>query len=186
MRRSKLIVNEEEAQALVRAIFDLYLVKEGLIPVVQELERRGWCNKRWTTRKGQPIGGNLFTKTTLHKLLTNVAYLGQVKYKNEVHPGEHVSIILTETCFRVQSKLRHHNVAGTGKNRKPGGAVLQGLVRCVPCGCAADAVADEARRQPQGSLLPAPAAQKQGVAHLPLEVGAGGTTGKLGGSATPA
>ena len=43
--RFKLVVNEDEA-ARVRAIFELYLQHEGLIPVVQELARRGWCNKR--------------------------------------------------------------------------------------------------------------------------------------------
>ena len=133
--RSKLIVNEEEARR-VRAIFDLYLAKKGMIPVVQELERLGWCNKRWTTRKGQPIGGKPFTKTTLHHLLTNVAYVGQVKYKSEVHKGEHAGIVAAKTWQRAQAKLRHHNVSGAGKNRKPGDAVLQGLIRCVPCGCA--------------------------------------------------
>ena len=48
----KLIVNEEEA-AQVRAIFDLYLEHEGLVPVIAELHRRGWLNKRWVTCKGQ-------------------------------------------------------------------------------------------------------------------------------------
>src|SRR5581483_7424277 len=36
----KLVVNEAEA-VRVRAIFELYLQREGLIPVVQELQRRG-------------------------------------------------------------------------------------------------------------------------------------------------
>ena len=63
------------------------------MPVVEELERRGWLNKRWVTRKGQVRGGRPFTKTSLHKLLTNVAYSGRVKYKNEVHHGEHPAII---------------------------------------------------------------------------------------------
>ena len=44
----KFVVNEEEA-VRVRAIFALYLQLEGLIPVVQELARRGWVTKRWTT-----------------------------------------------------------------------------------------------------------------------------------------
>jgi site-specific DNA recombinase len=53
---SKLIVNPAE-DAHVRAIFALYLEHQGLIPVVQELARRGWVNKRWITRKGQARGG---------------------------------------------------------------------------------------------------------------------------------
>ncbi len=44
----------------VRAIFDLYLEHEALLPVVQELERQGWVNKRWTTGKGRERGGQPF------------------------------------------------------------------------------------------------------------------------------
>ena len=76
-RGSKLAVNEEEA-ARVRAIFQLYLELQSLIPVVVELERRGWTNKRWTTRKGRERGGKPFTKTSLHRLLTNVVYVGKI------------------------------------------------------------------------------------------------------------
>src|SRR5262245_36086565 len=47
----KLVVNEHEAKR-VRAIFQLYLDHQGLVPVAQELARRRWTNKRWTTRKG--------------------------------------------------------------------------------------------------------------------------------------
>ena len=51
-RSTRLVVNEDEA-ARVRAIFALYLQHESLLPVVQELERRGWTNKRWKTRGGK-------------------------------------------------------------------------------------------------------------------------------------
>jgi site-specific DNA recombinase len=52
----KLLVNADEA-VRVRAIFDLYLQRESLLAVVQELANRGWLNKRWTTRKGHERGG---------------------------------------------------------------------------------------------------------------------------------
>src|SRR5688500_20166390 len=55
-RGSKLVINEDEA-IRVRTIFELYLKHEGLVRVVEELERRGWVNKRWTTRKGHERGG---------------------------------------------------------------------------------------------------------------------------------
>ena len=83
-RGFRLVVNEAEAER-VRAIFKLYLQHESLLAVVQELERLGWVNKRWQTRKGRMTGGQRFTRTNLYRLLTNVAYVGKVRYKDEVH-----------------------------------------------------------------------------------------------------
>jgi site-specific DNA recombinase len=90
-RGSTLVVHKAEAQR-VRAIFTLYLQHQSLVPVVEELKRRGWRNKRWRTRKGSSRGGKPFTRNTLHQLLTNVVYRGQIRYRQEVHPGEHPAI----------------------------------------------------------------------------------------------
>src|SRR5438445_279549 len=79
---TKLVVSEDEAKQL-RQIFELYLKHEALIPTVQELQRRGWTNKRFTKRDGAPCGGMPFDKGTLFNTLTNVIYLGQVRYKDE-------------------------------------------------------------------------------------------------------
>jgi site-specific DNA recombinase len=133
--RFKLVVNEDEA-ARVRAIFELYLQHEGLIPVVQELARRGWCNKRWTTRKGRERGGKAFTKTNLHKLLTNVAYNGKIKYKTETHDGEHAAIVDPSIWQRVQDMLGRNGRTGGALVRNKFGAFLKGMLRCVPCGSA--------------------------------------------------
>jgi site-specific DNA recombinase len=132
---SKLLVHEEEA-VRVRAIFDLYLEHQSLLPVVQELERRGWVNKRWQTRKGHQRGGKPFTRTNLYRLLTNVAYLGKVRYKDEIHQGEHPAIVDPRVFQRVQAILQGHGRIGGAPVRNPFGALLKGLLRCVPCGCA--------------------------------------------------
>jgi site-specific DNA recombinase len=91
-RGARLLVNEDEA-VRVRAIFPLYLEHQALLPGVQELERRGWAGKRWQTRRGHERGGRPFTRTSLHRLLTNVAYIGKSRYKNEVQTGEHAAIV---------------------------------------------------------------------------------------------
>jgi site-specific DNA recombinase len=133
-QRLRLVVNEIEA-AQVRAIFQLYLDHEATLPVVRELLRRGWCNKRWTTRKGRDRGGKVFTRTSLHKLLTNVAYAGKIRYKSEVHPGEHAAIIDESVWQRVQAILRRNHVGGSAARNKSG-ALLKGLLSCTACGCA--------------------------------------------------
>src|SRR5688500_19121610 len=56
---TKLVVDPGEAEQ-VRQIFTLYLRHQGLLPVVQELNRRNWRTKRWTTRKLTQRGGRPF------------------------------------------------------------------------------------------------------------------------------
>jgi site-specific DNA recombinase len=97
----------------VKIIFDLYLLHQSLQRVCQELEKRGWKNKRWTARKGHELGGQPFCKTTLHRLLTNVAYIGKVRYKDEVHPGEHTAIVVHG------EKVDHFHGLTEGQNALP-------------------------------------------------------------------
>ena len=133
--RCKLVVNEDEA-ARVRSIFALYLKREALLPVVQELARRGWFNKRWTTRKGKERGGRPFTKTTLHQLLANVVYCGKVRYKSEVHAGEQAAIVDADTSEKVQAILQRNGQPSRTAMRTEFDALLKGILRCVPCDCA--------------------------------------------------
>src|SRR5262245_29983973 len=135
VRGFKLVVNENEARQ-VRAIFDLYLEHEALLPVVAELDKRGWRNKRWTTRKGKPRGGKPFNKSGLHHLLTNVAYTGRIKYKREVHRGEHRAIVDTAVFENAKAILHRNGRTGGAEVRNKFGALLKGLIRCVPCGSA--------------------------------------------------
>jgi site-specific DNA recombinase len=133
--RPRLVVNAAEAEQ-VRAIFQLYLDHECLLPVVQELERRGWRNKHRTTRKGRECGGKPFNRTSLYKLLTNITYIGKWRYKNEVHDGEHAAIVDPEIWQRVQAILKRNGRSGGGTVRSQYGNFLRGILRCVPCNCA--------------------------------------------------
>src|SRR5713226_5367556 len=130
----RLVVNPKEATQ-VRAIFDLYLKHQALLPVVRELERRGWRTKAWVTRKGRKLGGQPFVKSNLHKLLTNATYAGKLRYKKELHNGEHPAIVDPAQWQKVQELLQRHRHRGsTERNRS--GAILKGLLYCRPCGSA--------------------------------------------------
>ena len=133
-KASRLVVNELEA-ARVREIFGMYLNQESLLKTVDELERRGWMTKQWVTKKGKQRGGNPFTKTSLHKLLTNVTYVGKARYKNEIHEGEHKAIVDTATFEKVQRLLRLNHRTGGARVRNKYGALLKGLLYCGSCGC---------------------------------------------------
>jgi site-specific DNA recombinase len=132
---SRLVVNEEEA-IQVRRIFALYLQHESLIPTVKAIEELGWTTKRWASKDGIAQGGKPFDKTTLFRFLTNVVYIGKVQYRNEVYPGEHAAIIDETTWQRVQAILKRNGRSGGALVRNRYGALLRGLIRCVPCDCA--------------------------------------------------
>jgi site-specific DNA recombinase len=133
-RGFRLVVNEDEA-ARVREIFGLYLEHQALIATVKAIDAKGWANKQWTTRKGKVRGGNPFDKNGLFKMLTNVAYLGKVKYKSEVHEGEHDAIVDPAVWQRVQQLLTRNGRTGGAAVRNKYGALLKGLLYCTPCGC---------------------------------------------------
>ena len=168
---SKLVVNEEEA-VRVRAIFDLYLLHGSLLPVVQELERRGWLNKRWTTRKGRERGGKLFTRTSLYRLLINVAYIGKVRYKHEFHNGEHQGIVNPEVWHKVQETLQHHGRTRRTHGQKQAGLVSQGTVALCTVWLCHDAGA-HAEGEPALSLLHLLGRSEAWLGHLPVEVDSG-------------
>jgi len=130
----KLVVNEVEALR-VRQIFDLYLNEQALMPVLVILAQRGWRTKSWTTRKESQGGGKPFDKASLYRLLTNVVYLGKVRYKDEVHAGEHPAIVDPQVFEQVQALMRENRRTGGAEVRLQHGAILKGLIRCTACGC---------------------------------------------------
>ena len=133
----RVTVNEEEA-AQVRQIFELYLRHGSLIPTLREVDRRGWQAKRWTTKKGAVRGGTRFTKESLYRLLTNIAYIGKVRFHDQLYQGEHPAIVSEALWHRVQDALRHNGRnggTGSGVTRNKYGALLKGLLHCGPCRC---------------------------------------------------
>jgi site-specific DNA recombinase len=129
-----LVLNPDEAER-VRQIFDLYLELGSLIPMISELDGRGWKMKAWTNRAGHESGGARFTKTTLHNLLTNVIYTSRVKYEGKLYAGEHARIVDDDTWNRVQEQLNRNGRRGGRNVRNKWGALLKGLVRCASCEC---------------------------------------------------
>ncbi|MEK6674493.1 MAG: recombinase family protein [Planctomycetota bacterium] len=129
---SKLLVNSEETER-VRGIFDLYIEQQSLIRTVQVLNERGWRTKHWTTHDGHERGGRTFDKANLLRLLSNVVYRGKVRYKDEVHAGEHQAIVDEEIFQRVQCMLRSNGRTGGMHVRNKYGALLKDLLFCKPC-----------------------------------------------------
>jgi site-specific DNA recombinase len=147
VENTKLIVDPLEAP-MVRQIFEMYLERESLLAVVQELNARGWRTKQWKTKKGDVRGGRVFDKNSLHMLLNNVVYIGKVRYKDEVHKGEHEAIVDSGNFEKAQAILRRNARSGGRAVRNKHGALLRGILHCVPCGCGmSHATTDKGPRQ---------------------------------------
>ena len=132
----RLVVNEPEA-ARVRKIFELYLKRGSLLPVVKVLSERGWTSKGWTTRRGREMGARPFDKVSLYNLLTNITYAGKLRYRDEVHDGEHEAIVSEDLWRTVRARLQRNGRVGGGSEVRTGSrALLNGLLYCSHCGYA--------------------------------------------------
>lgn len=128
----KITVNKDEADQ-VRAIFDMYIEKGSLLAVVQELSRRGWRRKSWTTRDGKARVGRVFNNVDVHRLLTDPLYAGMQKLGSETFKGEHPAII-TKKAFDQVHRLLDENRRNSGAaHRNRHGALLRGILRCAAC-----------------------------------------------------
>jgi site-specific DNA recombinase len=134
-RTPKLVINSEEATK-VRRIFSLYLELKNLLPVVQELDERGWTNKLWHSKKGLPKGGRAFDKGSVHALLTNPIYCGKIKHKTDLYQGQHQAIVDTDIFDRVQAQLRENGFNRGNRMPSKHGGLLKGIIRCPHCNVA--------------------------------------------------
>jgi site-specific DNA recombinase len=129
----RIIINPAEADQ-VRSLFGLYLTKGSTLPVLEETRRVGDMTKIWTTEDGKVRGGKPFTRGSLHAILTNVLYTGMVRHKGVLYAGEHERIVDQNLWDEVHKKL-HRNGSDKGASvRNKLGALLRGLLFCVPCG----------------------------------------------------
>jgi site-specific DNA recombinase len=128
----KLILNAAEASR-VRQIFDLYLELGSLLPVVEELERRGWHNKGWQTKRGRQRGNMPFDKGSLYALLTNPIYIGKIRHKSTLFDGEHQPLVRPDVFRQVEAQLRSNGRTEPKKDRNKHGSLLQGRLVCKAC-----------------------------------------------------
>jgi site-specific DNA recombinase len=131
----RLVVNKPEAE-IVREIFRLFLARRSLVATAEELRRRGWTLKRWTTKGGRVSGGTEFNKTNLRRLLTNVTYIGKVNFQGEILTGEHKAIVPAKVFREVEAILDRNCRDRGASHRNKYGSLLRTLLHCSACGTA--------------------------------------------------
>jgi site-specific DNA recombinase len=126
MKDGKIAVVENEAER-VRLIYRRYLELSGVNALVRDLKDKDIRTKIRLRATGSTHGGILFERGSLFYLLRNRFYIGEVKYKGEVLPGEQPAIMDRQLFDAVQQKLTdqwsHRNHAKTKSNH-----LLMGLL----------------------------------------------------------
>jgi site-specific DNA recombinase len=104
MEGDKIAVVEDEAQR-VRLIYRRYLELGGVNALVRDLRERNIRTKSRLLATGADRGGVHFGRGSLFYLLRNRFYISEVKYKDEILPGEQPAIMDRALFDAVQQKL---------------------------------------------------------------------------------
>ena len=128
-----LVINENDAE-IVKYIFNSYLEEPSTSRIATKLNGHGYKTKEHTTKEGKTRGGGLFTRDTVHRILTNVKYLGKVPYKGEVYEGKHDRIISEETFNLVQEQLQQSKINTQRTRKREIPTKLNNILFCGFCG----------------------------------------------------
>jgi site-specific DNA recombinase len=126
MKDGKIAIVEDEA-GQVRLIFRRYLELSGVNALVRDLKERNIRTKTRLLATGGTRGGIPFERGTLFYLLRNRFYIGEVRYKGEILPGEQPPIMDRAMFDAVQQKLTDQWTARTSV-RNAGDHLLTGLL----------------------------------------------------------
>jgi site-specific DNA recombinase len=127
LKERKLLVNEKEAET-VRWIFDRYLVLRSVRVLKAEMDAAGILTKVRRSAEGKLSGGLKWFRGALYQMLRNPLYIGQIKHRDQVYPGEHEAIVSREVWDDVQRTLTDH---AARHDRGEGSKSPSLLVGCV-------------------------------------------------------
>jgi DNA invertase Pin-like site-specific DNA recombinase len=102
MKDGKIAIVEVEAE-LVRSIYRRYLELGSVNELLRDLKERNIRTKSRLLSTGVTRGGIPFGRGALYYVLSNHFYIGEVKYKNEILPGEQPPI-MDRTLFEAVRK----------------------------------------------------------------------------------
>ena len=122
---------DPDTSPIVKRIFDMSEAGSGMVDITRALNEDGIASP----------GGKLWGKTSVHKVLTNVAYTGTLLWganakdkKEPVIVEKAFPAIVSKTQFeRVGRKLRRRAPKVTHPRRVGSSFLLSGLVKCMTC-----------------------------------------------------
>jgi DNA invertase Pin-like site-specific DNA recombinase len=126
-KERKLVVVEADAE-IVRDIYRRYVRLGCISKLASELRTAGVRTRYFTSAAGKTVGGQVFSRGHLHRILTNRIYIGEVVHRDASYPGEHSPIVDLELWDRVQALLAENRTAFDDGKRTPSTSLLKGLI----------------------------------------------------------
>jgi site-specific DNA recombinase len=126
MKDGKIAVVDSEGEQ-VRQIYRRYLELSGVNALVRDLKERNIRTKTRLLATGATRGGIPFERGTLFYLLRNRFYIGEVRYKGDILPGEQPAIMERALFDAIQQKLTDQWTTRTSV-RNAGDHLLTGLL----------------------------------------------------------
>ena len=97
--------------ALVRRIFERYLALGSVNRLKAELDAAGIRTPERLHRNGRRSGGAAFSRGKLYGMLANPVFIGRIRHRDLVHPGQHAAIVDPGLWQAVQDRLAANRVS---------------------------------------------------------------------------
>lgn len=124
--KDELVVNQAES-IIVRKIFEAYLGGLSLNKL------RDYLNNNGIYRGDKP-----WNYQGLRRILSNPVYIGMIRYRKEIYPGNHQAIIDIDDYNKTQEELKKRQITALefSNNPRPFRAkyMLSGIAKCGYCG----------------------------------------------------
>jgi len=111
----------------VRYIFDRYLALGSVWELYDELKSDSVLSKKRILKDGRIKGSMTITRGMLYQMLQNPLYIGQIRHKQKIYPGQHEAIVPMTLWEAVQQKLAGNRIEHKTKTRN-GPSILTGLL----------------------------------------------------------
>ena len=121
------VIDKERAELITWAFYRYAEGDCSIASVLEELTARGLTTRPTPKWPSKPL-----SCPSLHKLLRNPYYKGDVVYRGVTYEGMHDRLVDPATWQQVQDLLTAHNTAGT--HQRTNQNYLRGSVYCGDCG----------------------------------------------------
>ena len=122
------LVIDPDGAALVNGIFNAYLKVGSVRELKSSLDSLGRLTPQYVSKSGRVYGGNQFSRGQLYNLLSNPIYIGQIRHKGQVYPGQHPAIISQALWDAAQTQIVNNRQGDIRRRSSPSMSLLAGIV----------------------------------------------------------